>query len=102
MLIRCSRDPKAWLLLATTYGFTSAGTVTTFFPTVVKGLGKNNITTLLLTCPPYLIAVIAILANAWHADKTGERYLHVALPPIIAAASFIIAVTTTGFAPRYL
>ena len=28
-----SRDPKAWLLLATTYGFTAAGTVTTFFPT---------------------------------------------------------------------
>jgi hypothetical protein len=69
---------------------------------VVKGLGKSNITTLLLTTPPYLIAVIAILANAWHADKTGERYLHVALPPLIAAACFIIAVTTTTFAPRYL
>jgi hypothetical protein len=26
------RDPKAWLLLATIYGFTSAGTVTTLFP----------------------------------------------------------------------
>lgn len=69
---------------------------------VVKGLGKNNITTLLLTTPPYLIAVIAILANAWHADKTGERYLHVSLPPIISVIAFIIAVTTTAFAPRYL
>ncbi|KUJ18379.1 MFS general substrate transporter [Mollisia scopiformis] len=97
-----AKDPKAWLLLATTYGFTATGTVTTFFPTVVKGLGKNNITTLLLTTPPYLIAVIAILGNAWHADKTGERYLHVALPPIISVVAFIIAVTTTAFAPRYL
>ncbi|KAF8858919.1 MFS general substrate transporter [Acephala macrosclerotiorum] len=96
------KDPKAWLLLFTTYGFTATGTVTTFFPTVVKGLGKNNITTLLLTTPPYLIAVIAILANAWHADKTGERYLHVSLPPIISVIAFIIAVTTTAFAPRYL
>ncbi|KAN0096682.1 MFS general substrate transporter [Hyaloscypha variabilis] len=95
------KDPKAWLLLATTYGFTSAGTVTTFFPTVVKGLGKSNITTLLLTAPPYLIGTIAILINAWHADKTGERYLHIVLPPVIAIISFIIAVTTTAFAPRY-
>ncbi|KAE8445672.1 hypothetical protein EG329_012970 [Mollisiaceae sp. DMI_Dod_QoI] len=95
-------DPKAWLLLLTTYGFTATGTVTTFFPTVVKGLGKSNIITLLLTTPPYLIAVLAILANAWHADKTGERYLHVSLPPILSVMSFIIAVTTTAFAPRYL
>lgn len=29
------RDIKAWLLLATTYGFTAQGTVTTFFPTYV-------------------------------------------------------------------
>jgi hypothetical protein len=69
---------------------------------VVKGLGKSNITTLLLTAPPYLIGTIAILTNAWHADKTGERYLHVVLHPVIAVVSFIIAVTTTAFAPRYL
>ncbi|RAL59817.1 hypothetical protein DID88_000446 [Monilinia fructigena] len=97
-----AKDPKAWLLLATIYGFTSAGTVTTLFPSVVKGLGKNNITTLLLTTPPYLIAVIAILCNAWHADATGERYLHIALPPVVAFISFAIAAGTTKFAPRYL
>ncbi|KAM3080340.1 hypothetical protein ACMFMG_005300 [Clarireedia jacksonii] len=82
------KDPKAWLLLGTIYGFTSASTVTTLFPVFVEGLGKNNITTLLLTTPPYLIAFIAILCNAWHADKTGERYLHVAIPPVIAFISF--------------
>ncbi|ESZ94247.1 hypothetical protein SBOR_5381 [Sclerotinia borealis F-4128] len=96
------RDPKAWLLLATIYGFTSAGAVTTLFPSVVKGLGKDNITTLLLTTPPYLIGVIAILGNAWHADATGERYLHVALPPVLAFISFAVAAGTSKFAPRYL
>ncbi|PQE06795.1 MFS transporter protein [Rutstroemia sp. NJR-2017a BBW] len=69
---------------------------------ISRGLGKSNITTLLLTTPPYLIAVIAILCNAWHADKTGERYLHVAIPPVIAFISFIIAAATIEFAPRYL
>ncbi|KAJ8068558.1 hypothetical protein OCU04_002273 [Sclerotinia nivalis] len=96
------KDPKAWLLLATIYGFTSAGTVTTLFPSVVQGLGRSNIETLLLTTPPYLIAVVAILCNAWHADATGERYLHIAAPPVVAFIAFAIAAGTTKFAPRYL
>lgn len=69
---------------------------------VMSGLGKDSVTTLLLTTPPYLIGTIIVLIAAWHADKTGERYLHIALPPILAIACFIIAVTTTSFAPRYV
>lgn len=112
------KDPKAWLLLATIYGFTSSGTVTTLFPSVVEGLGYGKVATLLLTVPPYVsdiprvsqrensrfeqvIGVIAILINAWHADRTSERYLHIALPPLLAVAAFIIAAATTEFGPRY-
>lgn len=58
--------------------------MTTFFPTVVETLGYGRIKTLLLTAPPYVIAVIVCLANAWHADRTQERYLHIAGPPLIA------------------
>ncbi|KAE9963858.1 hypothetical protein BLS_008852 [Venturia inaequalis] len=36
--------------------------------------------TLLLTAPPYFLAVITALANAWHADRTGERYWHITCP----------------------
>ena len=49
-----------------------------------------------------VIGVIAILLNAWHADRTRERYMHVALPPVLAVIAFIIAATTTQFGPRYL
>lgn len=45
--------------------------------------------------------MIAILINAWHADRTSERYLHIALPPLLAVAAFIIAAATTEFGPRY-
>ncbi|CAG8103583.1 unnamed protein product [Penicillium olsonii] len=96
------KDYKVWLLLGTVYGCTASGAVTTFFPIVMSGLGKDSVTTLLLTTPPYLIGTIVVLIAAWHADKTGERYLHIALPPILAIACFIIAVTTTSFAPRYV
>lgn len=68
----------------------------------MAGLGKSDTVTLLLTTPPYLIGTILVLLNAWHADKTGERYLHLALPPILAVVCFILAVATTSFAPRYV
>ena len=29
---------------------------------------------------PFLVAIVAMLVNSWHSDKTGERRGHVALP----------------------
>ncbi|KAJ5217865.1 MFS transporter [Penicillium citrinum] len=95
-------DYKTWLLLGAIYGCTSAGAVTTFFPIVMAGLGKGTVDTLLLTTPPYLIGTIVVLINAWHADKTGERYLHIALPPVVAIIAFIIPLANTSFAARYV
>lgn len=37
------------------------------FSTVVKTLNYSNIPTLLLTCPPYVLAVITTFLNSWHA-----------------------------------
>ncbi|CAK7226211.1 hypothetical protein SEUCBS140593_006164 [Sporothrix eucalyptigena] len=96
------RDVKTWLILLIIYGSTASGSMTTFFPTVVKGLGYDSVKTLLLTAPPYCIAVVLSLTNAWHADKTGERYLHIACPPILAMAMYVLAVATTAFTPRYV
>ncbi|KAL1881256.1 hypothetical protein Daus18300_001108 [Diaporthe australafricana] len=82
-------DPKTWILLVVIYGSTASGSMTTFFPTVVETLGYDRIKTLLLTAPPYVIAVIVCLTNAWHADRTQERYLHIAVPPLIAMVMFL-------------
>lgn len=80
----------------------ASGSVTNFFPTVVRTLGYNDVVTLLLTAPPYVLAVIVTYINALHADRTGERYLHIALPLCVAVAAFILAVTTSSLAPRYV
>lgn len=76
--------------------------MTNFFPTVVETLGYDDIPTLLLTAPPYVLAVITTFINARHADKSGERYLHITLPLWISVIAFIIAASTTGTAPRYV
>lgn len=80
----------------------SSGSVTNFFPTVVKTLGYSNVYSLLLTAPPYVIAVVATYCNALHADRTGERYLHITIPLLCAVASFVLAATTSSLAPRYV
>jgi hypothetical protein len=46
--------------------------------------------------------VLTAFANAWHADRTGERYLHITIPLWVAVAAFILAAATTTTAPRYL
>ncbi|KAI5860084.1 major facilitator superfamily domain-containing protein [Durotheca rogersii] len=95
-------DIKTWVLLFLLFGIVASGSVTNFFPAVVKTLGYSNVITLLLTCPPYVLCVITTFANAWHADRTGERYWHITLSLFVALAAFIIAAASTGLAPRYL
>ena len=83
-------------------GFVSAGSVTNFFPSVVQTLGYGTINTLLLTVPPYFLAVVTSMLNAWHADRTGERYWHITLPIYVAIVAFVLAAATTATAPRYV
>lgn len=80
----------------------ASGSITNFFPTVVQTLGYGNITSLLLTAPPYILCVITAFCNAWHADRTGERYFHVTLPLYVGVIAFILAAATTSTAPRYV
>ncbi|CAO2652486.1 Nn.00g007690.m01.CDS01 [Neocucurbitaria sp. VM-36] len=95
-------DIKTWVFTIMLLSVVSSASVTNFFPTVVKTLGYDNIHTLLLTAPPYVLAVITTYANAWHADRTGERLLHVALPLCVGVAAFILCAATHSTAPRYV
>lgn len=96
------RDKKTYILMALLTMTVSSGSVTNFFPTVVATLGYGKIESLLLTAPPYVLAVILVYLNSWHADRTGERYLHVVLPLLVLIVAYILAMATTGTAPRYV
>ena len=81
--------------------FVASGTVTNLFPTVVQTLGYSDVISLLLTVPPYALAVITTFLNSWHADRTGERYWHITVPLYFSVLAFIIAAATTATGPRY-
>ncbi|KAF3041150.1 hypothetical protein E8E12_008937 [Didymella heteroderae] len=95
-------DMKTWVFTILLLSIVSSASVTNFFPTVVKTLGYDNIHTLLLTAPPYVLAVFTTFLNAWHADKTGERFWHIVLPLCVGVAAFILAACTHSTAPRYV
>ena len=87
--------------MAIVFGFVASGTVTNLFPTVVATLGYSDVNSLLLTVPPYILAVGTSFCNSWHAGRTGERYFHITVPLYFAVVAFIIAATTTAIGPRY-
>ncbi|KAL4750159.1 hypothetical protein BDW72DRAFT_213596 [Aspergillus terricola var. indicus] len=73
-----------------------------FFPTITQSLGYGTTTTLLLTAPPWIWAVLIALPNAWHADRTGERFFHYLGPAAACIVGYIIAMATQSTAPRYI
>lgn len=94
-------DPKVWLL-GFTYFLTIMGlSFSYFFPTITQALGFSTVTTLLLTAPPWIFALVIAVPNAWHADRTGERFLHYLWPAVVCLAGYIISIVTTRAGPRY-
>lgn len=95
------RDPKNWILVVVVYGSASAIAINSFFPTVVASFGRDRITTLLLTAPPYLLACVVCAAVSWSAGRCQERYWHTVVPIACALIGFVIAAVATGIGPRY-
>ncbi|KAI7693680.1 MFS transporter, partial [Hortaea werneckii] len=52
------KDVKVWVLMIMLLGIVSSASVTNFFPSVVQTLGYGRINSLLLTAPPYILAMI--------------------------------------------
>jgi D-galactonate transporter len=68
-----------------------------FLPQVVSGLQEqfdvrfSLVDIGLITAVPYAVASVAMVLNARHSDRTGERRLHVAVPAFVGAAGVAVA-----------
>ena len=87
-------EPRTLRLIAA-YFLSLTGALGTIYwiPTFVKrlsGLSDRRVTTLLLA--PALLGVVGMLINGWHADRTGERHWHTAIPLAAAGAMFILLI----------
>lgn len=97
----CVKDIKVWACTGILSWLVAACGVTNFFPSIVQTLNFNTVITLVLTAPPYLLAVVSTFLWARHADKTGERFYHVVIPMVVSLVSFIISVSTLNTGARY-
>lgn len=62
-----------------------------WLPTIIKGFSKilTNQQVGFITMIPYIVGAISMVLVARHSDRTGERRLHTAIPPLIGGLALI-------------
>lgn len=72
-----------------------------FFPTLVQTLRFNETITLVLTCPPYLVAGAISVAWAWSSGHFNERTWHITISKAVALSGFVLCAATMNVGARY-
>ncbi|XP_006462957.1 hypothetical protein AGABI2DRAFT_224616 [Agaricus bisporus var. bisporus H97] len=96
------KDPLVLLFIVMTILQLLGLSFVNFFPTLTGTLGFNTTVTLLLAAPPWLVASVVCCISAWHMDRTGERFFHIASWWWGVILGFIIALSTMSVAGRYV
>lgn len=66
-----------------------------------SALGFDTTITLVLTCPPYLIAGVISIAWAWSSGRYNERTWHITISKVVALIGFVLACATMNTGARY-
>lgn len=86
------KNTQVWYFCAIYFLYISGGyAIGYFMPQIIQELSSKLTNTQigLLTMLPYLAASVAMIIWSRRSDRTGERYLHAALPLIFAALGFM-------------
>lgn len=94
-------DYRTWLFALQCNLHLSANGFKNFMPTVVNTLGFNSTITLVLTCPPYLVATFASVIVSWSSGHFNERTWHITISKLLAIIGFAVACSTLNIAARY-
>lgn len=94
-------DWRLYIFALTLLCIQVASATSNFFPTVVETLGFNQVDTLLLTVPPYIVSVILMVANNWSADRLGNSSFHVIWPLALAIVGYVTAAASINTGARY-
>ncbi|KAI8941638.1 hypothetical protein NX059_002851 [Plenodomus lindquistii] len=94
-------DYRLWLFALMGNLHLSSNGFKNFMPSVVKTLGFSTTVTLVLTCPPYLLAVFTSVAVSWSSGYFNERTWHITASKGVAIIGFIIGTVTVNVGARY-
>ncbi|BCS22548.1 uncharacterized protein APUU_30773S [Aspergillus puulaauensis] len=94
-------DPLTWVFCLMDCLHLSANGFKNFVPTLVKEVGFETTTALLLTCPPFVLAAFVTIMVGWNSGRMNERTWHITISKLVAIAGFIICVATLDTWVRY-
>jgi ACS family tartrate transporter-like MFS transporter len=82
--------PTVWQLALIMFACQSGSYgLTLWVPQILKGLsGLSDLYVGMISAIPYVCAAIGMVAIGAHSDRTGERFLHIAIPSMIGAIGF--------------
>ncbi|KAH8179456.1 major facilitator superfamily protein [Sarocladium implicatum] len=100
-IFEAAKDRKVWLFVFMQHCHLGANGFKNFFPTAVKTLGLNQELTLVLTCPPYLIAGAISIYWSWSSGKYNERTWHITSAKAVAVFGFVLGCATLNTGARY-
>ncbi len=101
---RALLHPTVWLLGLLAFAFQSGSYgLTLWIPQIVRGLsGLGDFMVSLIATIPYLAAAIGMIAIGMSSDRSGERFLHIAVPSAVAAIGFAASAYLTSPIPGML
>lgn len=67
----------------------------------METLGFSTTITLVLTCPPYLIAGIISIYWSWQSGKYNERTWHITTAKALAVTGFVLGCATLNTGAKY-
>ncbi|KAF5385673.1 hypothetical protein D9757_005545 [Collybiopsis confluens] len=100
-LIMAVQDPKVWVFSIMNLAQLLGLSFVNFFPTLTSTLGFDTTVSLLLAAPPWILSTITCCLNAWHADRTGERFFHQSAWWWGVMLAYIISLSTSNVGARY-
>ena len=82
--------PTVWQLALIMFACQSGSYgLTLWVPQILKGLsGMSDLHVGMISAIPYVCAAIGMVLIGMHSDRTGERFLHIAIPSTIGAIGF--------------
>lgn len=98
----CLKDTKIYIMMFTFTAYVVGLSFNAFFPTLTQTLGFSHIPTLLMSSPPWAFSCLVSLINAWHTDRTQEKFWHMVVPIFFGLVGFIISMSTENVAARYV
>ncbi|KAL8376176.1 hypothetical protein RB595_007333 [Gaeumannomyces hyphopodioides] len=101
-LVMTLKDFKVYLLCLVLTAYVIGLSFNAYFPTLTGTLGFGYVPTLLLSSPPWAFSCVVSLFNAWHSDRTQEKFWHIVGPIFFGIIGFVISMSTLNVAARYV